>query len=129
MRKVRSCGIRNRRLGSIAVAALLVSGCAAAMTAEEDVRVVATGDGLYLLTRSPAMARSMCIASGLDAARAEGRLFAEGRRFSMSDNHFSPSGTQGCQMQPRSLVICQEGDGRCVIAESTPAAKPQGRSK
>jgi len=98
------------------------------MTGEEDVRVVATGEGLYLLTRSPAMARSMCIASGLDAARAEGRLFAEGRRFSTNDNFF-PSGTQGCQMQPRSLVICQEGDGRCAIAESTPAPKPQGRNK
>jgi hypothetical protein len=128
MREVRSRGIRNRWLGSIAVGALLVSGCAGAMTGDEDVRVVATADGLYLLTRSPAMARSMCIASGLDAARAEGRLFAEGRRFSTNDN-FSPSGTQGCQMQPRSLVICQEGDGRCVIAESAPASKPQGRNK
>jgi hypothetical protein len=128
MSAVGSRGIRNRWLGSIAVGALLVSGCAGAMTGDEDVRVVATADGLYLLTRSPAMARSMCIASGLDAARAEGRLFAEGRRFSMSDN-FSPSGTQGCQMQPRSLVICQEGDGRCVIAESAPAPKSQGRNR
>ncbi len=128
MRKVRSRGIRNRWLGSVAGGALLVSGCAGAMTGEEDVRVVATGEGLYLLTRSPAMARSMCIASGLDAARAEGRLFAEGRRFSTNDNFF-PSGTQGCQMQPRSLVICQEGDGRCAIAEPTPAPKPQGRNK
>ncbi len=128
MRKVRSRGIRNRWLGSVAGGALLVSGCAGVMTGEEDVRVVATGEGLYLLTRSPAMARSMCIASGLDAARAEGRLFAEGRRFSTNDNFF-PSGTQGCQMQPRSLVICQERDGRCVIAESTPARKPQGRNK
>jgi hypothetical protein len=98
------------------------------MTGEEDVRVVATGAGLYLLTRSPAMARSMCIASGLDAARVEGRLFAEGRRFPTNDNFF-PSGTQGCQMQPRSLIICQEGDARCVVAESTPAPKSQGRSR
>jgi hypothetical protein len=128
MSAVRSRGIRNRWLGSIAVGALLLSGCAGAMTGEEDVRVVATADGLYLLTRSPAMARSMCIASGLDAARVEGRLFAEGRRFSMNDN-FAPSGTQGCQMQPRSLVICQEGDGRCVIAESMTTPKSQGRNK
>ncbi len=128
MRKVRSRGIRNRLLGSVAVGALLLSGCAGAMTGDEDVRVVATAEGLYLLTRSPAMARSMCIASGLDAARAEGRLFAEGRRFSTNDNFF-PSGTQGCQMQPRSLVICQEGDGRCVVAESASAPKSQGRNK
>jgi hypothetical protein len=128
MREVRSCGIWARRLGTAAVGALLLSACAGAMTGDEDVHVVATEDGLYLLTRSPAMARSMCIASGLDAARAEGRLFAEGRRFSMNDN-FSPSGTQGCQMQPRSLVICPAGDGRCTIAESAPTPKPQGRNK
>lgn len=129
MNAVQSRGTRNRWLGSIALGALLASGCAGAITGEEDVRVVATGDGLYLLTRSPAMARSMCIASGLDAARAEGRLFAEGRRVSMGDNNFSPSGTQGCQMQPRTLVICQEADGRCLIAESATAPKPQGRNK
>jgi hypothetical protein len=129
MSAVRSRGIRNRWLGSIAVGALLLSGCAGAMTGDEDVRVIATGDGLYLLARSPAMARSMCIASGLDAARAEGRLFAEGRRFSMNDNNFSPSGTQGCQMQPRSLVICQEGDGRCLSADVQGASNAQGRNK
>jgi outer membrane murein-binding lipoprotein Lpp len=128
MNDVRRYGIRNRWLGLVAVGALLLSGCAGALTGDEDVRVIATGEGLYLFTRSPAMARSMCIAAGLDAARAEGRLFAEGRRFSMNDNFFA-SGTQGCQMQPRSLVICQEGDARCAIAESSPAPKPQGRNK
>jgi hypothetical protein len=98
------------------------------MTGDNDVRVVATVDGLYLFTRSPAMARSMCIASGLDAARAEGRLFAEGRRVSTIDA-FAPSGTQGCQMQPRSLVICQEGDARCASGELQAASNAEGRSK
>jgi hypothetical protein len=74
------------------------------------------------------MARSMCIASGLDAARAEGRLFAEGRRPSTNDS-FLPSGTQGCQMQPRTLVICQEGDGACLSADLQGASTAQGRSK
>jgi hypothetical protein len=128
MREARSRGIRTRWLDVGTVGALLLAGCAGALTGDEDVRVIATGDGLYLLTRSPAMARSMCIASGLDAARAEGRLFAEGRRFSMNDN-FSPSGTQGCQMQPRSLVICEEGDGRCVVVDPQRASNAQGRSK
>ena len=128
MSEVRTRGIRNRWLGLGALGALLLSGCAGAMTGDNDVRVVATGDGLYLLTRSPAMARSMCIASGLDAARAEGRLFAEGRRFSVHDSLFG-SGTQGCQMQPRALVICQEGDGRCVNAEPQGASKLQGQNK
>ena len=103
------------------VGALLLSGCAGVLTGDEDVRVVATGDGLYLFTRSPAMARSMCIASGLDAARAEGRLFADGRPVSVNDSTFG-SGTQGCQMQSRSVVICQEGDARCLSGE--PARAP-----
>jgi hypothetical protein len=104
--------------------ALLLSGCAAVLAGDEDVRVVATGDGLYLFTRSPAMARSMCIASGLDAARAEGRLYAEGRSVAVNDSTFG-SGTQGCQMQPRSLVICQEGDARCVSGEPSRIPNPQ----
>jgi len=123
-----SRGIRNRWLGLVTVGALLLSGCAGALTGDEDVRVIATGEGLYLLTRSPAMARSMCIASGLDAARAEGRLFAEGRRVSTTDS-FHPSGTQGCQMQPRTLVICQEGDGPCLSGDLQGASNAQGRSK
>ena len=51
MSEVRNRGIRNRWLGLGALGALLLSGCAGAMTGDNDVRVVATGDGLYLLTR------------------------------------------------------------------------------
>jgi hypothetical protein len=127
MNEGRSRGIRNRWLGVGALSALLLSGCAGALTGDHDVRVVATDQGLYLFTRSPAMARSMCIAAGLDAARAEGRLFAEGRRFSVNDTLFG-SGTQGCQMQPRALVVCQDGDAPCVTAEPPGASNAPGRT-
>ena len=123
MSEVRNRGIRNRWLGLGALGALLLSGCAGAMTGDNDVRVVATGDGLYLLTRSPAMARSMCIASGLDAARAEGRLFAEGRRPQPTTDLGIASGIQGCQMQPRALIVCQEGAVGCIPFEERRAAK------
>lgn len=104
--------IQLRWLG-VGMAGLLLSGCAGALTGPEDLRVTTTSDGLYLFTRSTAVARSVCIASGLDAARAEGRLFAEGRPYLGDDIRFA-SGIQGCQMQPRSLIICQEGAAGCA---------------
>ena len=120
MSEARQRGIGWRWIAPGALGALLLCGCAGPVM-EDDVRVVATANGLYLLARSPAMARSMCIASGFDAARAEGRLFAEGRRLPANDPLFG-AGTQGCQMQPRSLVICEEGDARCPGVE--PARTP-----
>lgn len=49
----------------------------------------------------------------LGCAGAEGRLFAEGRPHLGNDVRFE-SGIQGCQMQPRSLIICQEGAAGCA---------------
>jgi hypothetical protein len=97
----------------VGMASLLLSGCAGALVDPEDLRVTTTSEGLYLFTRSTGVARSVCIASGLDAARAEGQLFAEGRPHRGSDLGFA-SGIQGCQMQPRSLIICQEGAAGCA---------------
>ena len=98
----------------LGMAGLLLSGCAGTLSDAEDLRVTAADDGLYLFTRSTAIARSVCIASGLDAARVEGRLFAEGRRPQAVNDLRSASGIQGCQMQPRSLIICQEGAAGCA---------------
>jgi hypothetical protein len=99
------------------------------LTDSEDLRVTATDDGLYLFTRSTAIARSVCIASGLDAARAEGRLFAEGRRPQVVNDLRTSSGIQGCQMQPRTLIICQEGAAGCVPGDGQRAQNFQGREK
>lgn len=99
--------MRLRWIG-LGMAGLLVSGCAGALTGPEDLRVTTTSEGLYLFTRSTAVARSVCIAAGLDAARAEGRPLQLGNDVSLG------SGIQGCQMQPRSLIICQEGAAGCA---------------
>jgi len=87
----------------LAMAGLLLSGCAGTVRDAEDLRVTARGDGLYLFTRSTAVARSVCIAAGGDAARVEGRPLQLG-----NDVPFE-SGIQGCEMQPRNLIICQDG--------------------
>jgi hypothetical protein len=128
MRQVQRRGIRTRWLG-VGMLGLLLSGCAGALADPDDLRVTTTDEGLYLFTRSSAVARSVCIASGLDAARAEGRLFAEGRPQAMSA-FSSGSGIQGCQMQPRSLIICQEGDAGCLAgSEPQAGSNSQARNK
>jgi len=99
--------IRLRWIG-LGVTGLLLSGCAGPLTGPEDLRITTTSEGLYLFTRSTAVARSVCIAAGLDAARVEGRPLQLGNAVRFE------SGIQGCQMQPRSLIICQEGAAGCA---------------
>jgi len=112
---------RRMRLRSIGLgmAGLLLAACAGTLSDSADLRVTATDDGLHLFTHSTAIPRSGCIASGLDAARAEGKLFAEGRPHVVDDLRFG-SGIQGCQMQPRSLTICQEDAAGCVSGWRSP---------
>jgi hypothetical protein len=106
------------RLGwfGLGMAGLLLSGCAGTVSDAEDLRVTTRGDGLYLFTRSTALARSVCIAAGGDAVRAEKRFFAEGSTPGLND--FRSAGSiQGCHMQPRKLIICQEGAAGCVSGD------------
>ena len=100
----------------LGIAGLLLSGCAGTVRDAEDLRVTATGDGLYLFTRSTAVARSVCIAAGGDAARAEKRFFSEGPTQGLNDFR-SAVNIKGCHMQPRSLIICQEGAAGCVSGD------------
>jgi len=106
--------MRLRWIG-LGMAGLLLSGCAGTVS-DEDLRFTVSGDGLYLFTRSTALARSVCIAAGGNAARAEKRSFAEGPTQGLND--FRSAGRiQGCHMQPRSLIICQEGAAGCVSGD------------
>jgi hypothetical protein len=113
-----------RQALAVAVLVVALAGCAGSFAAPEDMRIVARPEGLYLMTRSTAMARSVCIASGFDAARAEGRLFADGQ--SMRASGFGGA-TQGCQMQVRTFTVCQEGDAACLLGERRGAPEPEGR--
>jgi len=128
MSKVSERRMRRRWIG-LGCAALLLAGCAGTLPDSEDLRFSATDGGLYLFARSTAIARSVCIASGLDAARAEGRLFAEGRRPQAMTDLRTASGIQGCQMQPRALIVCQEGAIGCIPFEERRATTVQGREK
>ena len=118
-----STGRMRTRLINLGLAGLLLSGCGTTLSGSDDLRIATTNEGLYLFTRSTAIARSVCIASGLDAARAEGRLFAEGRRPQPATDLRFASGIQGCQMQPRALIVCQEGAVGCIPFEERSARK------
>jgi len=119
---------RTRSIG-LGLAGVLLSGCGAILSDSDDLRFATTHEGLYIFARSTAIARSVCIAAGLDAARAEGRLFADGQRpQAMTDLHVV-SGIQGCQMQPRALIVCQEGAVGCIPFEDGRAQASQGRGK
>jgi len=100
------------RLIGLGTAGLLLAGCAGSVS-DTDLRVTATNDGLYLLTRSTAVARSVCIAAGGDALRAERWRFAEGP-FQLGNDVRPGTGIQGCQVPSRKLIVCQEGDAGCV---------------
>jgi hypothetical protein len=122
MSEVADRKMRRRWIG-LGMAGLLLTGCAGTLPNSEDLSFATTNEGLYLFTRSTAIARSVCIASGLDAARAEGRLFAEGRRPQPTTDLRIASGIQGCQMQPRALIVCQEGAVGCIPFEERSAKK------
>jgi len=124
MSKTKDGRFARRALALVALTASL-TGCAGSFAAPEDMRIVARPEGLYLMTRSTAMARSVCIASGFDAARAEGRLFADGRSFAGSGGF--GTGTQGCQMQVRTFTVCQDGDAACLAGDGTRDREPAGR--
>jgi hypothetical protein len=111
----------TRRALALAALTAALAGCAGSFAAPEDMRIIARPEGLYLMTRSTAMARSVCIASGFDAARAEGRLFADGRASGFGGR------TQGCQMQVRTFTVCQEGDAACLLGDGTRNREPEGR--
>ena len=105
------------------MAGLLLSGCAGTLGDSEDLRITSTSDGLHLLTRSTAVARSVCIDAGLDAAR------VEGRPLQLGNDIRSGSGIQGCQIRSRRLIICQEGAAGCGTDEARRARNSQGRER
>ena len=99
---------------------LALTGCASGFSANGDLRVIAKPTGIYVVTKSAELARSVCIASapatGYQVARLESRLLADGRGVSLTDGG-SGGGTPGCQALVRNIIVCAEGDDRCLRHE------------
>lgn len=99
---------------------LALTGCASGFSAPSDLRVIAKADGIYVITRSAELARSVCIASasasGYQVARLGDRRLADGRGLALADAG-SGGGAPGCQVQVRNIIVCAEGDDRCLRHE------------
>ncbi len=99
---------------------LVLTGCASGFSAQGDLRVIAKPHGIYVMTKSAELARSVCIASapatGYQVAGLEGRMLADGRGLALTDGG-SGGGAPGCQAQVRSIIVCAEGDDRCLRHE------------
>ena len=94
-------------VGSLLLAA---SGCTSAGFSGEDVRLHASGNTLYVMTRSGTVGRSLCASLGGDVARAEGRWAAdEGRRIQLGQ-------VAGCHTI-RHIIVCSDEDAACVAHE------------
>ena len=99
---------------------LVLTGCASGFSAAGDVRVIAKPHGIYVVTKSAEMARSVCIASapatGYQVAQLDGRMLADGREVALTDGG-GGGGAPGCQAQVRNIIVCAEGDDRCLRHE------------
>ncbi len=99
---------------------LVLTGCASGFSAAGDVRVIAKPDGIYVMTKSAELARSVCIASaaatGYQVARLDGRMLADSRGPAVVDAG-SGSAAPGCKAQVRNIIVCAEGDDRCLRHE------------
>lgn len=117
-----SRGWRNRRVAALALIllGLVPWGCTTGApdrptslrlaVPRDDVRIEASGDTLYVLTRSDSVTRGLCAGLGGDIALAEGRWAAEdGKTIRLGR-------VTGCHTV-RHVVVCAEGDEACLSHE------------
>jgi hypothetical protein len=101
--------------------ALVLTGCVSGFSAQGDLRVLAKPHGIYVITKSAELARSVCIASapatGYQVAQhLDGRMLADGRGLALTDAG-GGGGAPGCRAEVRSIIVCAEGDDRCLRHE------------
>ncbi|HET8575754.1 MAG TPA: hypothetical protein VFO18_01550 [Methylomirabilota bacterium] len=105
----------------LALLGLALTGCASGFSAEGDLRVIARPNGIFVVTKSAELARSVCIASapatGYHVASLDGRLFADNRGVAVTDGGSGGAGVPGCRAVVRNIIVCAEGDDRCLRHE------------
>ncbi len=94
---------------------LLLAGCTSAFSGQDGMRVVVRPNAIYMVMPGPAAARSMCVAAGLRAPGLDRRMLAEGVGSTVSDA--AAAAPAGCQGPMRSVVVCANGDERCLRHE------------
>ena len=100
----------RRRAVALSLLGWAIAGCGPVVHTNQDLRVAARGDTLYVFARSDGMSRSLCADLGIDVALAEGRVASvEGRTLAVGR-------VRGCYTV-RHIIVCADGDAACVAHE------------
>ena len=99
-----------RRVVSLVVLAVALSGCGPTLFSGQDLRVHATGDTLYIFARSDGVSRNLCANLGSDVA------FNEGRWASDEGRTIRTGRVVGCYTV-RHVIVCEEGHDACLAHE------------
>jgi len=94
---------------------LLLAGCTSAFSGQDGMRVVVKPDAIYVVMPAPAAAQTMCVAAGLRSQDLDGRSLAAGGGITLTD--VGVGGVAGCQGRVRSVIVCANGDERCLRHE------------
>lgn len=94
---------------------LLLAGCSSAFSGQDGMRVVVKPNAIYVVMPGPVAARTMCVAAGMRSPGLEGRSLAAGGEMTLTD--VGVGAAAGCQGQVRSVIVCSNGDARCLLHE------------
>jgi len=94
---------------------LLLAGCTSAFSGQDGMRVVVKPDAIYVMMPAPAAARTMCVAAGLRSPELDGQSLADGGGITLTD--VGVGGAAGCRGRVRSVIVCANGDERCLRHE------------
>lgn len=106
-------GARIFRLLAVVFPLLLV-GCTGGYSAPDGIRVVVRRSAIYVVMPGPVAARTMCVAAGMRNPGLDGPMLTASNVSSLSD---AGTGAAGCQGFVRSVIVCTDGDERCLRHE------------
>jgi hypothetical protein len=94
---------------------LLLAGCTSAFSGQDGMRVVVKPNAIYVVMPGAVAARTLCVAAGLQSPGLAGRSLAAGGDLTLTD--VGVGAVAGCQGRVRSVIVCANGDQRCLLHE------------
>jgi len=104
----------GRILRLAAALPLLLVGCTSAFSGPEGMRVVVKSNAIYMVVSGPVEARTTCVAAGMKSPGPGSPVLVASYGTTLSDGG---RGAAGCQGLVRSVIVCTEGDDRCLRHE------------
>ncbi len=106
-------GTRFSRLLAVVFSPLL-AGRGSASSGPNGIRVVVRRDAIYMIVPVPAAARAMCVAAGMGAPGLDRPVLMAAGQPTASDGGAAAA---GCRGLVRSVIVCANGDERCLRHE------------